>query len=60
MKINQQSDVVIEEGMIFTIEPTIFLNNGIHFIVEENVVVTEDGVEYLSVRQDELILIDDK
>ncbi|KAA0547663.1 aminopeptidase P family protein [Bacillus sp. BGMRC 2118] len=47
----------LEEGMVFTIEPTLFLDNGIHFIVEENVVITEDGFEYLSNRQNELILI---
>lgn len=44
-------------GMVFTIEPTLFMDEGIHFIVEENVVVTEDGIRYLSIRQDELILI---
>jgi Xaa-Pro aminopeptidase len=43
--------------MVFTIEPTLFLENGIHFIVEENVVVTSNGIRYLSERQDELILI---
>jgi Xaa-Pro aminopeptidase len=47
----------IEVGMVFTIEPTLFLNNGIHFIVEENVVVTEEGMQYLSTRQNELIII---
>ncbi|MBM6617021.1 aminopeptidase P family protein [Bacillus sp. RD4P76] len=47
----------LEEGMVFTIEPTLFLDNGIHFIVEENVVITESGFEYLSKRQNELILI---
>lgn len=44
-------------GMVFTIEPTLFMDDGIHFIVEENVVVTEDGIRYLSKRQDALILI---
>jgi len=43
--------------MVFTIEPTLFIDDGIHFIVEENVLVTEDGMEYLSKRQEELILI---
>lgn len=47
----------LKEGMVFTIEPTLFLENGIHFIVEENVVVTSNGIRYLSERQDELILI---
>ncbi|MED3550099.1 Xaa-Pro peptidase family protein [Cytobacillus praedii] len=47
----------LKEGMVFTIEPTLFLDNGIHFIVEENVVVTSDGVKYLTERQDEIICI---
>lgn len=48
----------LEGGNVFTIEPTVFLREeGIHFIVEENVLVTDKGIEYLSVRQDELILI---
>ncbi|UII57538.1 Xaa-Pro peptidase family protein [Cytobacillus spongiae] len=47
----------IEEGMVFTIEPTLFLEDNIHFIVEENVVVTKEGMEYLSNRQNELVLI---
>lgn len=51
---------VIDEGMVFTIEPTIFMDDGIHFIVEENVVVKAEGIEYLSRRQAELILIGKK
>ncbi|MEZ7172947.1 M24 family metallopeptidase [Sporosarcina sp. OR05] len=47
----------IEAGMVFTIEPTIFMENGVHFIVEENVVVTEDGAEWLSERQHEVVCI---
>ncbi|WML56015.1 Xaa-Pro peptidase family protein [Neobacillus sp. PS2-9] len=47
----------LKEGMVFTIEPTLFLEDGIHFIVEENVVVTSNGIRYLTERQDELILI---
>jgi len=48
---------VVEKGMVFTIEPTVFMEDGIHFIVEENVYVTEEGAEYLTERQDQLILI---
>lgn len=47
----------IEAGMVFTIEPTIFMDDGIHFIVEENVVVTDNGAKWLSARQDEVICI---
>lgn len=47
----------LESGMVFTIEPTIFMENGIHFIVEENVVITDAGAEWLSQRQEQLISI---
>lgn len=48
----------LEIGNVFTIEPTVFLREeAIHFIVEENVVVKDDGIDYLSKRQNELILI---
>lgn len=47
----------LEAGMVFTIEPTIFMDGGIHFIVEENVVITDGGAEWLSRRQDHLICI---
>ncbi|WP_100069887.1 Xaa-Pro peptidase family protein [Planococcus donghaensis] len=47
----------LEAGMVFTIEPTIFMEDGIHFIVEENVVITDNGAEWLSRRQDQLISI---
>jgi Xaa-Pro aminopeptidase len=50
----------LEEGMVFTIEPTLFLDGGIHFIVEENVVVTSTGINYLTNRQNELIVIKPK
>lgn len=48
---------VIEENMVFTIEPTIFIENGPAMLVEENIVVTRDGARLLSARQNELILI---
>lgn len=47
----------LEAGMVFTIEPTIFMDNGVHFIVEENVLITEEGAEWLSHRQEECICI---
>ncbi|CAM3618447.1 MULTISPECIES: M24 family metallopeptidase [Brevibacillus] len=48
---------LVEPGMVFTLEPTILPEDGPTFIVEENVLVTEAGIEYLTERQDELILI---
>jgi len=47
----------LEENMVFTIEPRLtVLDRGV-VTIEEMVVVTEDGAEYLSQPQEELILI---
>jgi Xaa-Pro aminopeptidase len=48
---------VIEEGMIFTLEPTILREKGYSALVEENILITEKAAEYLSQRQMELYLI---
>lgn len=48
---------VIEEGMLFTVEPTIVREGEPSFIVEDIVRVTADGCELLSRRQNELITI---
>jgi Xaa-Pro aminopeptidase len=50
----------LEVGMVFTIEPTIFMEENIHFIVEENVLITEKGAKWLSKRQNECICISEK
>ncbi|ULH16994.1 Xaa-Pro peptidase family protein (plasmid) [Deinococcus sp. KNUC1210] len=44
----------VEAGMIFTLEPTILMSPDPSMIVEENVLVTEDGPQYLSTRQQQL------
>jgi len=51
---------LIEEGMVFTVEPTIFVENGPAVLVEENIVVKTKGAELLSKRQDQLFLIGPK
>jgi len=48
---------VLEKGMLFAVEPTVLQDDGPCVIVEENVLVTEEGVEVLSKRQTKLILI---
>ncbi|MDP3386481.1 MAG: Xaa-Pro peptidase family protein [Eubacteriales bacterium] len=48
----------IEENMVFTIEPTILYSNGDYSILtEENIVVKEKGGEFLSKRQENIVLI---
>ena len=45
--IQLHNDTVIKEGMCLAIEPVIFLN-GFTYSSEENIVVTENGAEFLS------------
>ncbi len=47
----------IKEGMVFAIEPTILYEEGPAIISEENVLVTAEGAELLSRRQESLVLI---
>lgn len=51
------ANMTVEEGMVFTLEPTVIRQDDYSAIVEENLVVTKDGARYLSRRQDEIILI---
>lgn len=46
----------LEEGNVFTIEPTILMSPAPSMLVEENVVVTESGAKWLSQRQTNLWL----
>lgn len=46
----------LEEGNVFTIEPTILMSPQPSMLVEENVVVTATGAEWLSERQTSLWL----
>lgn len=47
----------IEEGNVFTIEPRLTIENYGIATIEEMVVVTKDGIEWLSERQNEIYLI---
>ncbi len=48
---------MIEEGMIFAVEPTILYEEGPAIISEDNILVTSSGPRFLSRRQEELVLI---
>ncbi len=46
--INPESDIILEEGMIFTIEPGIYLPNAFGVRLEDTVLVTSTGAEVIS------------
>ncbi|MCP5053479.1 MAG: M24 family metallopeptidase, partial [bacterium] len=48
--------IPLEEGQVFTIEPRLYLDNGV-VTVEEMVVITKDGAKWLSDPQQEIYLI---
>lgn len=49
---------VLQVGEVYAIEPTVIQDDGLPCIlVEENVVLTEEGAEILSQSQKELVLI---
>jgi Xaa-Pro aminopeptidase len=45
--ISQKSSVIIEENMVFTIEPGIYLPNKFGVRIEDMVLATSNGVEIL-------------
>lgn len=48
--------IPLEEGQVFTIEPRLYLDQGV-VTIEEMVVITKDGAEWLSEPQREIYLI---
>lgn len=48
---------LLEENMCFTLEPTILRKEGFSVLTEDDIIITKNGAEFLSKRQEELILI---
>lgn len=46
--VSQSSDVVAEEGMIFSVEPGIYVPGGVGVRIEDLVLVTKDGCKVLN------------
>ena len=51
------SEMTIDKNMVFTLEPTIFEVDGYSVLLEEDILVTENGAEFLSNRLKSLVLI---
>lgn len=48
----------VEEGMIFTLEPTVLMEEGDYSVLcEEDILITAGGAEFISKRQNELVLV---
>ncbi|GHU79896.1 peptidase M24 [Clostridia bacterium] len=48
---------IIEEGMVLSLEPTVFLEDEYCALTEEEILITKDGAEFLTTRQNDIILI---
>lgn len=53
--INVESETLLEEGMIFTIEPGIYLPNSFGVRLEDTVLVTSNGAEVISSPLDDYV-----
>jgi Xaa-Pro aminopeptidase len=53
-KSRRAAELTTQAGMVFTLEPTILMTPDPSMIVEENVLVTENGARYLNPRQETL------
>lgn len=55
--ISPKRDTILEENMVFTIEPGIYLENEFGVRIEDVVVLTSNGIETLSKATKEMIII---
>ncbi len=54
---NADSDIILEEGMVFTVEPGVYMPGYGGVRIEDNVVVKKDGVDILTSARKELQVI---
>ena len=52
-----QSEEVVEAGMVITDEPGIYLDNAFGVRIEDDLIVTEEGCEVLTLAPKELIVL---
>ncbi|MDO7976398.1 M24 family metallopeptidase [Oceanotoga teriensis] len=55
--VNENIDILLKPGMIFSIEPGIYLKNILGVRIEDLVLVTENGVEVLNKYDKDLLII---
>lgn len=55
--LSPKRDTILEENMVFTIEPGIYLENEFGIRIEDVVLLTKDGIETLSKARKKIIVI---
>ena len=56
-EVNATSDIIAEEGMIFSIEPGVYIPGEFGVRIEDRVLVTSDGVKVLNHYPKDLTII---
>ncbi|MBF4213600.1 M24 family metallopeptidase, partial [Pseudomonas donghuensis] len=57
LRLSQESTATLEEGMVVTVEPGIYIPNWGGCRIEDDIVITKDGYEVITKSNRELIVI---
>ncbi|HDR4602538.1 MULTISPECIES: M24 family metallopeptidase [Bacillus] len=57
LRLSQESKAILEEGMVVTVEPGIYIPNWGGCRIEDDIVITEDGYEVITKSNRDLIII---